>query len=208
MNPRKLFGDYIRQRRGTAALEFAFWLAALAVPTFAATDVGYYGYQVIQAHNAAQMAVQAAFANCASTTQFPATEYCGSGGVNLNTAIYKGEESTVLGSGVHMTSGSEKWMCETSTGLQDVNSSDDGTITTKTTGGVTDVDTSGNDTAAKYPSPFNCSTLVTGSTEEPGDYIVVTVQYAFKPVFQGFSVVNLLGGQTVTITQSDYTRLE
>jgi len=199
---------YGREERGTAALEYVFWLAALSAPIFGAADIGYYGYQVIQTHNAAQMAVQAAFAACSSTTQFPATKDCGSKGVNLNTAIANGEHSSSLGSTVTMNTGSEEFMCVDSTGkLKDV-SAKDGVIATTTSGGVTDVDTAGNDTAATFPSPANCSTINPGSTVEPGDYVFLTVQHTFHPLFKGFSVVNLLGGSAVTITQTDYTRLE
>jgi hypothetical protein len=58
------------------------------------------------------------------------------------------------------------------------------------------------------PSPGNCSSVNAGSTIEPGDYVFVTVTYKFKPLFKGFSVVSLLGGANVTITQKAYTRLE
>ena len=200
MSLRRFLRRYGREHRGSAAVEYALWLAALSPPIFGAADIGYYGYQVIQVHNAAQMAMQSAFSACASTTQFPATKDCGSKGANLNAAIANGEHSTALGTNVTMSSGSEKWMCQTATGLSDLSSANDGTI--NTTNG--DVDTSGNDTAATFPATFTCGT----STNEPGDYIVATFSYTFKPLFKGFSVVNLLGGNSVTITQTAYTRLE
>jgi hypothetical protein len=205
--------QYRRDRRGSAAVEYTLWLAALSAPIFSAADIGYYGYEVLQAHLAAQMAAQSAFSACASTTNFPATSQCGANGANLNLAIWDGEHSTSLGPSAHMTSGSEQWLCETSTGLVhfDPNAGntagkEDGTIATKTTSGVVDVDKSGNSSPATFPAPgtFNCPS----STTEPGDYIVVNVTYAFKPLFKGFSVVNLLGGNNVTITQTAYTRLE
>jgi hypothetical protein len=198
---------YRRERRGSAAVEYVFWLAALSAPIFGCADIGYYGFQVVQAHNAAQMAVQAAFAACASTTNFPATSRCGANGATLNSAIWSGEHSTSLSTTAHMTSGSEQWLCETSTGLTHFDSGkEDGTIATKTTSGVVDVDTSGNSSPATFPAAgtFDCPS----STIEPGDYIVVNVAHTFHPLFKGFSVVNLLGGPTVTITQTVYTRLE
>jgi hypothetical protein len=204
----RLLRHYSRETRGSAAVEYVFWLAALSPPIFGAADIGYYGYQVIQTHNAAQMAVQAAFAACASTTQFPATQDCGSKGVTLNAAIANGEHSSSLLSTVTMNTGSEEFMCVDSTGkLQDV-SGKDGVIATTTTNSVTDVDTSGNDTAATFPSPANCSSINPGSTVEPGDYVFITVKHTFHPLFKGFSVVNLLGGSNVTITQTVYTRIE
>jgi Flp pilus assembly protein TadG len=209
-----LLEQYLRERRGTAAVEYVFWLAALSAPIFGAADIGYYGYQVIQAHNAAQMAVQAAFAACASTTNFPATKRCGSKGATLNAAIANGEGSSSLGATAHMTSGKEQWLCETSTGLKDFDSgNEDGTIATTTTAGVTDVDNSGsgNSSPATFPpstTPFDCTAFSSTETQEPGDYIVVTISHTFHPLFKGFSVVNLLGGSVVTINQTVYTRLE
>jgi hypothetical protein len=156
--------------------------------------------------------VQAAFAACASTTNFPATAHCGSQGATLNAAIANGEDSSSLGSNVYMSSGEEQWLCETSTGLKDFDSGkEDGIIATKTTGGVTDVDPSGNASPAKFPpstTAFNCTAFGSTETQEPGDYIVVTEAHTFHPLFKGFSVVNLLGGPTVTISQTVYTRLE
>ena len=76
---------------------------------------------------------------------------------------------------------------------------------------MTDVDTSGNTTLAKFPpstTAFNCTAFSSTETQEPGDYIVVTVTHIFHPLFKGFSVVNLLGGSVVTISQTVYTRLE
>jgi hypothetical protein len=206
----RFFREFGRERRGSAAIEYAFWLAALSAPIFAAADIGYYGYQVIQTHNAAQMAVQAAFAKCApvAVQTFPATKYCGANGDDLNTAIANGEHGSSLGTTVTMNTGSEEFMCVDASGkLKDV-SSQDGVITTKTTGGVTDVDTGGADTVAKMPSPPDCTSIVASSTMEPGDYVFVTVTHKFHPLFKGLSIVNLLGGSTVTITQTDYTRLE
>lgn len=201
---------YRHDRGGSAAVEYVFWLAALSAPTFGAADIGYYGYQVVQTHNAAQMAVQAAFAKCApvAVQTFPATKYCGANGDDLNTAISNGEHSSSLGTTVTMNTGSEEFMCVDSTGkLKDV-SAKDGVIATKTTGGVTDVDTAGTDTVATMPSPANCSSINAGSTAEPGDYVFITIQHKFHPLFKGLSVVNLLGGSAVTITQTVYTRLE
>jgi Flp pilus assembly protein TadG len=212
----RLFKRYGRDRRGSAAVEYVLWLAALSPPIFGAADIGYYGYQVIQALNAAQMAVQAAFAKCASVAvlTFPATQYCGANGDDLNTAILNGEHSTSLGSNVTIAASNarEEYMCKGSSGLVDVDpvnkgKPQDGVIATKTTGAVTDVDAAGTDTTPTQPSPFNCVSTNT-STAEPGDYIVVTVSYTFKPLFKGFSVVNLMGGQNVNINQTAYTRLE
>ncbi len=195
--------------RGSAAVEFALWLAALSVPIFAATDIGFYGFQTLQVHTAAQMAAQSGWAACNGATTWPATANCNSsGGAALNTAIAAGEHSTSLGTRVTVASGWEKFMCMNSSGnLVDV-SSQDGSIATKTTSGVTDVDTSGNDTVAKLPSPADCHTVVAGSTTEPGDYISVTVHYTYHPIFKGFSVVTLLGGNNAVISQTAQTRIE
>ena len=208
----RFFSRYARARRGSAAVEYALWLAALSPPIFAAADVGYFGFEVLQAHFASQMAVQAAEAKCApvAVKTFPATKYCGSNGDDLNTAIFNGEHSTALGTAVTIGSSKakEEFMCVSASGVLTDVSGTDGVIATKTTSGVTDIDTGGTDTVATMPTPADCTSVNAGDTAEPGDYVFVTVSYTFKPLFKGFSVVNLLGGNPVTITQTSYTRLE
>jgi hypothetical protein len=182
-------------------MEFAIWLAALAVPTFAGVDVGFYAFQSLQVGQAAQMAAQSAWSACSTSTQWPATKNCGSTGATLNTAIQNGEQSTSLGGKVTMSTGTEYFYCVDATGkLVDV-ATQDGVIATS--GG--DVQTSGGDTAATGPA--NCSSVVAGSTTQPGDYISLTVTYTYHPVFKGLSVLSVLGGSTPVITRSAWTRL-
>jgi hypothetical protein len=142
---------------------------------------------------------------------FPATKYCGANGDDLNTAIANGEHSSSLSATVTIgaSQAKEQFMCVDSSGaLVAPTGATAGVIATKTTSGVTDVDTAGTDTIAALPSPDDCHTVNAGSTIEPGDYVFVTVTHKFHPLFKGLSIVNLLGGSTVTITQTDYTRLE
>jgi Flp pilus assembly protein TadG len=192
---------YRRNERGSAAVEFAIWLAALAVPTFEGVDVGFYAFQSLQVGQAAQMGSQYAWSACSTSSQWPATKNCGATGATLNTAIQNGERSTSLGNKVTMTSGTEYLYCVNASGaLVDV-ATQDGVIATS--GG--DVNTSGSDTAAAGPA--TCSSVVTGSTNTPGDYITVTVTYTYHPVFKGLSVLSLLGGSNPVITRTAYTRL-
>jgi len=200
--------DLPRNTRGSAAVEFAVWIGALAVPTFSAVDIGFYGFQTLQVHNAAQMAAQAAWAACNTSALQPATANCGGSGATLNTAIWRGEQSTPLGARVTLASDSastpsrEQFWC--------INSSGKVTLATGATSGKIatnsgDVDTSGNDTAAAVNSA-TCAYGASGSAT-PGDYVIVTVQYTYHPIFKALSVVNLLNGGNAKITQTAWTRI-
>lgn len=194
--------DYRRDAHGSAAVEFALWLAAMTVPTIGAVDVGFYGFQTLQVHNAAQMAAQAAWAACGTSALQPATANCGNTGATLNTAIQNGEQSSPLGSGVKMSSGSEKFWCVNASGaMVEPGGVTDGVIATKSG----DVNTAGNDTGGSANSK-TCTYGASG-TAAPGDYIVVTVQYTYKPAFAGLSVIKFLNGGNATITQTAWTRI-
>lgn len=193
---------FCRDERGSAAVEFAIWIAALAVPTCGAVDIGFYGFQTLQVHNAAQMAAQAAWAVCNTSALQPATANCGGSGAALNAAIQKGEQSTPLGSRITLSAGSEKFWCVNAAGaLVEPSGVTDGAIATKSG----DVDTSGNDTAGSANGK-TCAYGASGSAS-PGDYIIVTVHYAYHPIFKFLSVVNLINGGSATITQTAWTRI-
>ena len=201
--PARPWRDYGRDTRGSAAMEFAIWLAALTAPTLGAVDVGFYGFQTLQVHNAAQMAAQAAWATCSTSAQQPATAVCNAaGGAALNAAIQTGEQSTPLGSGVTMASGSEKFWCVNSSGsFVEPSGVTDGVIATKSG----DVNTAGGDTAGSANS--KTCTYGASSSATPGDYVVVTVQFNYRSPFKGMSVISFLNGGNATITQTAWTRI-
>ena len=106
---RRYFGLYWKAERGAAAAEFALVLTLLTVPLVNAFDIGVYVYDRMEMDNAAQVAVQAAWAKCAPGGYIPATVggYC----VDLSTAMTNAIKSTPLGTGVTITSTTEDYCC-------------------------------------------------------------------------------------------------
>jgi Flp pilus assembly protein TadG len=101
--------SYLKSRAGAAAAEFALVLTLLTLPLLNAFDIGVYVYQRMQLDNAAQVAVQAAWAKCAPSGLVPATvnNYCSGLSAAMTTAI----KSTPLGTGVTITSTTEDYCC-------------------------------------------------------------------------------------------------
>jgi len=102
-------GAYLKGRSGAAAAEFALILSLLVLPLLNAFDIGVYVYQRMQLDNAAQVAVQAAWAQCAPAGKVPATvnNYCPGLSAAMTTAV----ATTPLGSGVTLGAPSEQYCC-------------------------------------------------------------------------------------------------
>src|SRR5260221_4204749 len=79
-------------QRGVAAVEFGLFAIFLSLAFVNVTDTSIYIYQRMQAENATQVAVQAAFKAC-DLPQLPATINC----LGLANAIQKAIQSTSLG---------------------------------------------------------------------------------------------------------------
>ncbi len=96
-------------QRGAAAAEFALVLVFLAVPILNVVDIGTYVYDRMELENAAQSAVQVAWAQCAATGLVPATvsNYC----PGLSAAMTSAAQTSSLGSGVTVSSTTEDWCC-------------------------------------------------------------------------------------------------
>lgn len=153
---RALWGD----RRGVAAIEFAFFAIVLSASLANVTDVSIYIYQRMQVENATEVAAQAALKTCSSN--LPATTKCSS----LVSAMQNALQSTSLGTAVALQSGSptEGYYCvNSSNALQYV-------------GGVSS-------------KPADCTAAGT-PTLQPGDYIVVNTTFTYRPLFPGFSVAS------------------
>ncbi len=54
--------------------------------------------------------------------------------------------------------------------------------------------------------PSDCSTAVTGDTDVPGDFVIVTATYAYTPLFKNISLISLLRSNS-TITQTAWMRI-
>src|SRR5262249_9933264 len=97
---RRKLGAFGKDRRGTAAIEFAFFASFLSVATLNVAEVSVYIFQRMEVENAPQMAAQAAWKTC-DTSQLPATTNC----PGLTTAVTNSVKSTALGTRVQLQSG-------------------------------------------------------------------------------------------------------
>jgi Flp pilus assembly protein TadG len=93
-------------QRGVAAVEFGLFAIFLSLAFVNVTDTSIYIYQRMQAENATQVAVQAAFKAC-DLPQLPATINC----PGLANAIQKAIQSTSLGTSVSLVSRTEGYYC-------------------------------------------------------------------------------------------------
>jgi len=183
--PRSRPRSFWRDTHGSAAVEFVLWLGVLTLPMMNAVDLGMYVFQKMQVQIAAQSAAQGVWRLCDKPTKLPAVQNCD----DLAATIQTGAQSTSLGPLVTVAAGApvEGYYCVNSAGaLQLVGAAGSpGSPPTK-------------------PSPFNCSSVISGSTTKPGDYVQVTVSYAYAPVFSRVSMASLL---TTPITRTAWMRL-
>jgi Flp pilus assembly protein TadG len=148
-------------RRGVAAIEFAFFAGLLSFATLNVTDISIYIYQRMEVENATQMAAQAAWQNC-DLDHLPATTNCPA----LTTAVQNAVQSTSLGTRVSLQSGSpsEGYYCvNSSNALQYV--------------------------SAVSSQPADC-TAAGMSSLQPGDYIKIDTTFTYKPLFPGITVAS------------------
>jgi hypothetical protein len=146
---------------GVAAVEFGLFAIFLSLAFVNVTDVSIYIYQRMQAENATQVAVQAAFKTC-NLSMLPATTNC----PGLANAVQQAIQSTSLGTRVSLVSGSpiEGYYCiNSSNALQYVS-----------------------DVSAK---PADCTAAGMPSLQ-PGDYILVQTTFPYAPLFPGLGVAS------------------
>jgi len=148
-------------QRAVAAVEFALFAVFLSVTFANVTDVSIYIYQRMQAENATQVAVQAAWKAC-DLSHLPATTNC----AGLTTAINNALASTSLGTRITQVSGSpsEGYYCVNSSNVLQY---------------VSDVSS----------KPADCSAAGMPSLQ-PGDYIQVQTTFTYAPLFPGLSVAS------------------
>lgn len=155
---------YRSEQRGAAAAEFALVLTLLTIPILNVVDLAVYSWDKMQVDNAAQVAVQAAWATCDTTAKLPATINCS----GLSAAVTMAAQSTRLGTGITVTSTTEDYYCvNTSTNVLD--------------------------TVGTFPGtkPANCGSVGSAS-DKPGDYVLITVSYTYAPVFSAVSIASAL----------------
>ena len=162
---------YLRDTTGAAAVEFALTLALLMVPTMAVIDIGSYTYTKMQVDHAAQVGAQYVWATCNTPSKLPVTKYCPITDANVLSAAQSATQLrsavTAPASGTVLT---EYYACLTS-------------------GAIVNQDTSQTYTMSNPIGP-EASTCSSG---HPMDYVTVTVNSTYNPVFGGISVASLLG---------------
>jgi Flp pilus assembly protein TadG len=167
------FRLFRRDTGGVAAVEFSIAATMIIVGVLNAVDLGLYEYRRMQVENAAQVGAQAAWKACYDTSaMLPATTKCS----GLNDAITAAIQSTSLGTAVSLSSGypTEGYYCvNTSGALQSV-----GDLSSK---------------------PANCSDAG-NSSALPGDYIQVSVSYAYAPLFSNLTVMGASGISSISMT--------
>jgi Flp pilus assembly protein TadG len=171
------FRSYRAAQGGAAAAEFALVLLFLAIPILNVVDFGTYVYDRMELDNAAQITVQTAWAECASTGNVPALSNC----TGLTSAITTAAHSTSMGSGVSVSSTTEDYCCPGASALD----CSDGSVASYATTAVP-----------------NCPSGEGGNP--PGDYIFVTVSYTYSPLYPSVSLASVL---TTPITRTAYMRL-
>jgi Flp pilus assembly protein TadG len=146
-------------RRGVAAIEFAFFAGMLAVAILNVVDLAMYTYKRMEVENAAQSGTIAAWKAC-GLAQLPATTNC----PGLNGVVTLAIQSTSLGNGIILQNGSpsEGYYCVNGSSVLQY---------------VSDVSS----------QPADCSAAGTPSNQ-PGDYLQVAVTYTYTPLFAGLSI--------------------
>ena len=171
---------YRSEQRGAAAAEFALVLTLLTIPILNVVDLAVYSWDKMQVDNAAQVAVQAAYATCNNSSKIPATPSSYANCPTMPAAVTMAAQSTRLGTGVTVTSTTENFYC--------VNTSTNVLVTVGTFPGT---------------KPANCSSVGSAS-DKPGDYVLITVSYTYTPVFSAVSIASTL---VTPITRTAWMRL-
>jgi len=175
-----LLRRYRSEQRGAAAAEFALVLSLLTIPVLNVIDVAIYAWDRMQVDNAAQMAVQAAWATCNKSSNLPATPNSYNKCPNMPTAVTTAAQSTTLGTRVTVSGTSENYYC--------VNTSTSVLATVGTFPGT---------------KPSDCSSVGSAS-DKPGDYVLVTVTFTYTPIFSAVSIASALASP---ITRQAWMRL-
>ena len=157
-----------REQRGAAAVEFALIITLLTVPVLNVVDLAQYAWDRMQVDNAAQMAVQAAWATCQLATNLPATPNSYANCTGMPAAVTTAAQSTSLGTAITVSSTTEGYYC--------VNT---------TTNAIVPVGT--------FPSnkPSDCKSVGL-SSDVPGDYVLITTTYTYSPIFPAISIASAL----------------
>ena len=166
--------SFRQDSRGVAAVEFSIAATLVIVGILNAVDLGLYEYRRMEVENAAQVGAQAAWKACYDTSaMLPATTKC----AGLNDAITAAIQSTSLGTAVSLTSGYP-------------------------TGGLLLRQHLGCSPISRraYPASPLIVPMQANSSASPGDYIQVSVSYAYAPLFSNLTVMGASGISSISMT--------
>jgi Flp pilus assembly protein TadG len=180
---------YVHSEGGSSAVEFALVISIFALAIPSVVDVGVFAYNTMQVRNSAQMGAQALWAAC---TKLPVTDSTAC--PTAKTAVTEAVRRTSLGSLVSVADANvvESYRCTNASGvLQNAVKNSGNTYTDDNTN--TGTLASGSSLSTRVPSPpTTCPDPTNSKTTVPGNYVYVTVTYAYTPVFPRVSVANLL----------------
>lgn len=164
----RIFSRFRRDRRGTAAIEFGAGAMFLIVGVLNAVDMGLYEYERMEVENAGRAGAQAAWKSCNDSSLLPATVNCS----GLSTAVGVAIQGTTLRTAVSLASGypAEGYYCVNGSGALEL-------------------------VGSLSSEPADCS-AAGNPNASPGDYIQVSVTYAYAPLF-GLSVMTAWGVSSI-----------
>ncbi|MDH7637319.1 hypothetical protein [Sphingomonas oryzagri] len=173
---------FLRDAGAVAAAEMALIFPILGYVSLNVMDLGVYIFSRMQTELAAEAAAGAARNICVAAGKYPATYPAGNCDANLTTKLTAAAQATTLGTNVTI-----------------VGSPGEGYYCANTAGTLVSV------AAVSATPPANCSSVVTGSTTAPGDYINVTTSYTYTPFAPGLAITAAL---PATIQQTAWMRLK
>lgn len=175
-----LLRHFRAHRGGSVAVEMALCFPIMGFVSLNLMDLCGFIFSRMQTELAAQAAVGKVRNMCPSA-KLPATYPSNNCSSTLTASMTAAAQATSLGSAVILNSPTEGYYCATGAGsLQLV-------------------------AAINSTPPANCGTVVTGSTQAPGDYISVTASYTYTPFAPGMTIMSAL---STDIQQTAWIRLK
>jgi Flp pilus assembly pilin Flp len=168
---------FIRDRSGAIAAETALVSGLLTVLIAQVLDFGWFAYTSVQVKMAAQAAAAEAAVVCSDASKLPATNNC----PGLVAKMEAAANEVSIGGTMTVTDPYEEGYYCTDQATEELVL-------------VWDVDSK--------PADADCSAY--GSAEAPGDFVKVTVNHTFNPLFPGLSAVSYLGN---TMTADGWMRV-
>lgn len=159
---------FVADDRAAAAAEMAIVFPIFGFVSLNIMDLCVYMYQRMQTEHAAQAAVGLVRNICDTAAKLPATNPAGHCDATLTQKMTAAAQATSLGNKVTLSTPVEGYYCaNTSDTLQLV-------------------------AAVTASPPATCSSVVSGSTVAPGNYISVRANFTYVPFAPGLSIMSLI----------------